>query len=119
MEWKKHPFAPRTGETLCHINELEDGNVTPFSFGEGKEAFSMVVYKREEMIRAYWNLCPHFRIPLNKPGGGILLYNDVLWCVHHSAEFRVEDGHCFSGPCQSGALERIDLEQIDGELKIV
>jgi nitrite reductase/ring-hydroxylating ferredoxin subunit len=109
MSWHHHSKAPQAGHTLCKIESLENNDLQEFIFGEDKNEFRMVVYRRDETVRAYVNNCPHFHITLNKADGDFMLYDNNIWCGHHSAVFRLEDGICIDGPCKSGRLENIPV----------
>ncbi len=109
-DWRALPYAPPAGTRLCRAGEVPDGQGKEIVFGEGKDAFRVVLFRLGERVFAYHNCCPHFSLPLNyEPdlfhvfGGGLLM------CAHHAAMFRIEGGECFDGPCAGARLTRIGL----------
>jgi nitrite reductase/ring-hydroxylating ferredoxin subunit len=104
-DWRALPFAPPTGTRLCAAGEVPDGQGKEIVFGEGKDAFRIVLFRLGERVHAYHNCCPHFSLPLNyEPGLFHILGGGVLMCAHHTAMFRIEDGDCIDGPCAGARL---------------
>jgi nitrite reductase/ring-hydroxylating ferredoxin subunit len=94
------PFAPPAGTRLCRPADVADGQGKEIVFGEGKDAFRIVLFRIRERILAYHNCCPHFSLPLNyEPDLFHVLDGGLLMCAHHAAMFRIEGGECFDGPC--------------------
>lgn len=107
-DWRALPFAPEYGTRLCRVQEVHEGRGTEIAFGEGKDAFRIVLFRLGERVLAYHNCCPHFSLPLNYEPGLFHIYEgDVLMCAHHTAMFRLVDGECFDGPCSGAHLTRI------------
>ena len=76
---------------------------------------SVIVTRSVEGWRAYWNVCRHIPIPLD---AGLGVLSDGLVCISHGARYRPEDGVCIEGPCRGEALERLDVEPVDGRLVV-
>jgi nitrite reductase/ring-hydroxylating ferredoxin subunit len=113
--WRDLPFAPAAGTVLCGLGEIPDGAGIEVAFGEGAEAFRVLLLRRGDRVWAYRNRCPHFSIPLNyEPQKFWTFDGDTLMCAHHSALFRFENGHCFDGPCAGSHLQSIGIK-VDGE----
>jgi nitrite reductase/ring-hydroxylating ferredoxin subunit len=109
-DWRALPFAPTSGTRLCSPAEVLDGQGKEFVFGEGKDAFRVVVFRIGDKLLAYHNCCPHFSLALNyEPDKFYVLEGEVLMCAHHVAMFRLEDGECFDGPCQGARLTSIAI----------
>jgi nitrite reductase/ring-hydroxylating ferredoxin subunit len=109
-DWRVLPFAPASGARLCAVREVLAGQGKEIIFGEGKDAFRIVLFRIGERVLAYHNCCPHFSLPLNyEPELFHVLDDGVLMCAHHTAMFRLEDGECFDGPCSGARLTPIDL----------
>mgnify|MGYP000067792789 FL=1 len=114
-----HPLA---GTPLCRLEEIEDGEGRGFEIGEGAEALSLFVVREGEAAYAYVNACPHLGTPLDWGGfdgaGGRFVSADSghILCATHGAEFRVEDGHCLSGPCLGQGLQRAEISRDGGGL---
>ena len=109
-DWRVLPFAPPSGTRLCAVAEVSAGRGKEIVFGEGKDAFRIVLFRMGERVLAYHNCCPHFSLPLNyEPELFHILSDEVLMCAHHTAMFHLEDGECFDGPCLGARLTAIGL----------
>ena len=116
-DWRTLPFAPAAGARLCRGSDVRDGQGKEVVFGEGKDAFRVVVFRIGEKLLAYHNCCPHFSLALNyEPDKFHVFDGEVLMCAHHVAMFRLADGECFEGPCQGSRLTSIDIVEDSGEL---
>ena len=111
MSWRGHRFAPSPGTLLCRIEAVPDGACKELRFGEGEDCFSLLLYRRGSVVRAYVNCCPHFSLPLNaQPDEFLLLRNSEIMCAYHCAVFRLEDGHCIAGPAEGMGLEPVPVQ---------
>jgi nitrite reductase/ring-hydroxylating ferredoxin subunit len=100
---------PTPGTYLCALEDIPDGGAHEVVMDIAGESTRLVVLRRGSMVAAYLNRCPHFRIPLNSTPGQFLVSGGELWCAHHSATFRFEDGVCTDGPCRGGALDAVQI----------
>ena len=92
-DWRALPYAPAAGTRLCAAGDVSEGQGREVVFGEGKDAFRIVLFRIGPRVLAYHNCCPHFSLPLNyEPDLFHLLDGGVLMCAHHTAMFRIEDG---------------------------
>jgi len=108
-DWRALPFAPLSGTRLCAAADVSERG-KEIVFGEGKDAFRIVLFRVGQRVLAYHNCCPHFSLPLNyEPELFHVLAGGVLMCAHHTAMFRLEDGECFDGPCSGARLTPINL----------
>lgn len=100
------PARPAPGARLLALHALPDPGaiVLDFSGGpEGAARFSILVARQGAMVRAYHNLCPHARFPLERFDGAVLMDEGrFLICAAHGASFRLEDGVCAGGPAKAG-----------------
>lgn len=63
-------------------------------------------------LYAYENWCPHLGVELNwMPDQFLESGGDLIICSTHGALFRIEDGHCLSGPCQGANLRPLVVQQ--------
>jgi len=109
-DWRALPHAPAGGTRLCAADDVSEGLGKEIVFGEGKDAFRIVLFRVGERVLAYHNCCPHFSLPLNyEPDLFHLLDGGILMCAHHTAMFRIEDGACIDGPCTGASLTPIAL----------
>jgi nitrite reductase/ring-hydroxylating ferredoxin subunit len=118
-DWRSLPFAPSPGSYLCRASDIPEGQGKEVVFGEGKDAFRVVVFRVGDKLLAYHNCCPHFSIPLNyEPDKFHTFDSELLMCAHHIAMFRLEDGYCYEGPCQGSRLTAIPTQLHEGELTV-
>lgn len=117
--WRAHPYAPPVGTVLCGLADVPLGGVREVAFGPGLDGFRILVVRTQAYLRAYRNLCPHYRIPLNvRPDEFIVVAGEEIWCANHSAVFRLADGYCVDGPCKEASLEPIPVDVRDGSIRL-
>jgi nitrite reductase/ring-hydroxylating ferredoxin subunit len=92
---------------LCHADEIADGQARGFLVGEGVARRDVILVRRDGVLRAYVNACPHQGTPLETFPDRFLDQGGLLVCSTHGARFRIEDGYCISGPCEGKSLQAI------------
>lgn len=113
-EFKKY-LAEREATTLLfRVEDVPDGGSAGFvgvmGFPEG-----LLAVRRGDKFFVYINYCPHQGKPLDWNPGEFLNYEkDAILCEAHGALFRIEDGHCFDGPCTGQGLAPVPIEIRDG-----
>jgi len=118
-DWRGLRFAPLSGTRLCAVADVSERG-KEIVFGEGKDAFRIVLFRVGQRVLAYHNCCPHFSLPLNyEPELFHVLDGGVLMCAHHTAMFHLEDGECFDGPCMGARLTPIGLGRSADEWFVV
>jgi nitrite reductase/ring-hydroxylating ferredoxin subunit len=100
-----NPVRPPAGTPLCPLAELDDPGARGFRFREGEALFAGFVVRRGEAVMGYVDRCPHAGWPLAMADRYLTRGKDRILCAGHGALFRLEDGHCTSGPCAGEALE--------------
>ena len=100
---------------LCRLAEIPDPGSRGFDFRDGDALRSVFVVRAGETLRAYENACPHTQGPLDwVPDQFLTREKDLILCATHGALFRIDDGHCLSGPCVGESLRRLPLS-IEGD----
>jgi nitrite reductase/ring-hydroxylating ferredoxin subunit len=118
-DWRTLRFAPAAGTRLCAADEVPEGQGKEVLFGEGKDAFRVVLFRLANHLLAFHNCCPHFSLPLNyEPDRFHVFDGELLMCAHHAAVFRLPDGLCVDGLCGNERLTAIAIEDRDGEITI-
>ncbi len=106
----------------CRLDELPDPGAREFVAGEGDWPFRGIVVRREGVVYAYANVCPHKGYPLNLAEDDFLIklagQGLVLRCVSHGALFVPETGLCVAGPCSGRGLRRLECRVVDGEVLV-
>lgn len=114
-----HPFAPAPGAYLCAVDEVPDGGGREVAFGDGRDAYRILLLRRGDEVWGYRNVCPHFSIPLNyEPQEFITMDARTVACSHHGSIFRFEDGSCLDGPCTGAGLEALPLRRVGNGLHL-
>lgn len=104
--------------TLCRLEDIPDGGAKGFPGPPGSFTGLFVVRRGAEVF-AYVNSCPHVGLPLDPvPDRFLDRKGELIVCAAHGARFRVEDGHCVSGPCLGDALEPVAVRVEDGEIRV-
>ena len=116
-DWRRRRFAPPSGAPLGRVADIPPGGGRELVFGEGKDAFRIVLLRDGHAVFAYVNRCPHFGTPLNAQPTFVTRQRRVI-CVSHYARFRFHDGYCEDGPCQGASLEPIALAVDDEEIRV-
>ena len=94
---------------LCKLDEVSTkGKEIRVSTGE--KPFFVMLFRVENRILAYRNICPHQGLSLNWAPDRFLVGDDgLLVCAHHGAAFDLSSGKCLQGPCKGSSLQGIDI----------
>ncbi|MBU1190440.1 MAG: Rieske (2Fe-2S) protein [Gammaproteobacteria bacterium] len=108
-------------QRLCRLDDLTDPGSRSFTLrmhdGAVEEVF---VVRRGNRVFAYVNHCPHTGSPLDwQPGQFLNLERTLIQCATHFALFKIEDGHCISGPCAGQTLTPVAVELVDDWVEVV
>jgi nitrite reductase/ring-hydroxylating ferredoxin subunit len=97
------------GDTvICRVEELTDGTSRGFAFEKAERHVEGFLIRRGPAIFAYENRCPHKGTPLDwMPDRFLSADGSHIVCATHGAQFRIEDGYCFGGPCAGAYLKAI------------
>lgn len=103
---------------LCRADEIGEGRARGFLTGEGVVRRDVILVRRDGVLRAYVNACPHQGTPLETFPDRFLDQDGLLVCSTHGARFRVEDGYCVSGPCAGKSLQGAPVAVEDGVIVV-
>lgn len=103
---------------LCRLDEIPDGAAR--GFGPAPGGFTgLFAVRRGDAAYAYVNACPHLGVALDwAPDRFLTADGQLVACSTHGALFRIEDGHCVSGPCAGARLEAVPVTIRDGVLLV-
>ncbi len=88
-------------------------------YGQGWEAFRLLVLRSGSEVWGYVNQCPHHGVRLDAtPEEFLLREHSRVWCATHYAMFRFEDGFCEDGPCAGDSLTRVPLVVRESQVRI-
>ena len=96
---------------LCSVDDIPEREARGFDpLNQGRD--TLFVVKKKGQLYGYTDICPHYgdtTLPWCKHG-----YLDgsgtVIVCAAHGAQFDIETGECFSGPCYGQSLTAIPLD---------
>lgn len=104
---------------LCALSDIKDGNSGGFFAERDDKMTGYIVVRKGDAAFVYVNSCPHVGSPLDfAPGRFLNPDKSMILCSTHGALFRIEDGHCVSGPCAEQSLTKVAHEVRDGEIYI-
>lgn len=110
---------PPPGTAICHVDDLDDPGAKGIELGEGKARTNIFLVRKDGVVYAYLNLCPHAATRLdNWPDRFLTQDESQILCGNHAALFRIEDGLCTSGPCVGKQLQAVPVEVRDGMVRI-
>lgn len=103
------------GLTICRLDEVPDGGSRGFTVEALRGARDIFIVRRGDTVFAYENSCPHVGTPLDwVPDQFLSADGSHIVCATHGAQFRIEDGMCFSGPCHGVRLPSIAVGVVEG-----
>ena len=100
---------------LCLLDDIEDGESGGFFAERNGRMEGFIVVRKGDGVFVYTNSCPHIGAPLDfAPGRFLDPAKEMILCSTHGALFRIEDGHCVSGPCAGKGLTPVPVDLRDG-----
>ena len=101
--------------SIGRLNELADPGCREFQIGEGDWPLRGFVVRQGETVHAYENYCMHVGHPLNwMPHEFLSKDRKSIICASHGAQYEIDTGLCFAGPCLGKSLRRIAVKIRDG-----
>ena len=98
-------------EHLCHINEVNDPGAMGFSLKQDRKERLLFIIKKDGVVYAYENKCPHAGINLEWQEHDFLdNEKNHIQCSAHGALFSIENGDCLGGPCNGNGLTSAQIE---------
>jgi nitrite reductase/ring-hydroxylating ferredoxin subunit len=108
---------------VCALDELLAGTARTITLAndlDGMPRTAVVVRDHQGIPRAYLNLCQHLPVPLDAGSGQFFdPSHDHFECATHGAEYRLDDGYCFAGPCEGAYLESLALVEDQGVIYVL
>ncbi len=93
------------------LDELTDPGCREFAIGEGDWPFRGFVVRHGDKIYAYQNFCKHVGHQLNwMPDSFLTKDHSAILCASHGAQYEIDTGLCFRGPCIGKSLTVVDVE---------
>lgn len=107
---------------ICRTNQIDGDQPSGFwlavrtETGETKP-WPIVIGRKGNRFFGYENVCPHTGSRLDTEHGQFLDEDgNFLTCGKHRAQFDLDDGNCFIGPCKGQRLAPVTLVIDDGDV---
>lgn len=107
---------------ICRTVEIDDGQASGFVLMRAEESgdtrpWPIIVTRKGKNFYGFENVCPHQGARLDtQPGQFLDEDGNFITCGRHQAQFDIDTGHCFIGPCQGQKLTPIKLVVDDGDV---
>ena len=107
---------------ICRASEIPDSQPVGFVLALAQESgapkpWPILITRKGSNYYGFENACPHQGHRLDaKPGQFMDDGGNFLTCGHHRAQFDMDSGRCFIGPCQGQSLKPIELVVDDGDV---
>jgi nitrite reductase/ring-hydroxylating ferredoxin subunit len=107
---------------ICATYAVEDGQAAGFmlmrkQLDGGAKPWPILITRKGNNFFGFENICPHQGLRLDTvPGEFMDEEGNFITCGNHHAQFDLDTGHCFIGPCQGQALAPIKLIIDDGDV---
>ena len=101
---------------LIAKDELPNRQIVAVNADIDGESESILLYRDDDQIQAWLNICPHAGRRLDYALGKFLMQDGDLVCAAHGATFRLDNGECVAGPCRGASLKAVPLRYVDGQV---
>ena len=101
---------------LIARDELPNRQIVAVNADIDGESETILLYRDDDEIQAWLNICPHAGRRLDYAPGKFLMQDGDLVCAAHGATFRLDNGECVAGPCRGASLKAVPLRYVDGQV---
>ncbi len=107
---------------ICRTVEIDDAQARGFVLMKAEEsgetaAWPIVITRKGNNFYGFENACPHEGTRLDlQPGAFMDDEGNFIECGRHHAQFDIDTGECFIGPCQGSRLTPIKLVIDEGDV---
>jgi nitrite reductase/ring-hydroxylating ferredoxin subunit len=107
---------------VCRTIEIDDEQAAGFVLarvekGAAPKPWPIILTRKGGQFFGFENACPHQGARLDTTPGQFLDEDgNFLTCGKHHAQFDIDTGHCFIGPCQGQRLTPVALVIDDGDV---
>jgi len=102
--------------TLISREDLQNRQIIVVDAVIDGENEAILLYRDNEKIQAWFNICPHAGRRLDYAPGKFLIQDGNLVCAAHGASFRLGNGECVAGPCRGASLKSIAVHWVGDQL---
>ena len=101
---------------LISRDELPNRQIVAVNADIDGESEAILLYRDDDQIQAWLNICPHAGRRLDYAPGKFLMQDGDLVCAAHGATFRLDNGKCVAGPCRGASLKAVGIQCVDGQV---
>jgi len=102
--------------TLISRSDLPSRQIVVVNADIDGENETILLYRDNDEIQAWLNICPHAGRRLDYAPGKFLMQDGDLVCAAHGATFRLDNGQCIAGPCRGASLKAVPVQCIEGQI---
>jgi nitrite reductase/ring-hydroxylating ferredoxin subunit len=104
-----------TAAPLIALARIDDDGFAEVEAMIDGDAESLILHRRGDVVRAWFNICPHAGRRLDwAPGQFLKSKEGTLVCAAHGASFELDHGVCVGGPCRGESLRAVAVIVRDG-----
>ena len=93
---------------LISRDELPNRQIVAVNADIDGESESILLYRDDDQIQGWLNICPHAGRRLDYAPGKFLMQDGDLVCAAH--------GECVAGPCRGASLKAVPLRCVEGQV---
>lgn len=83
------------------------------------DGINFFIVRKDGVLYAYQNKCPHLGIPLEMmPDEFLDNEKALIQCSTHHALFLIDSGLCVSGPCINQSLLNLPVREHEGDIEV-
>ncbi|HIP80958.1 MAG TPA: Rieske (2Fe-2S) protein [Leucothrix mucor] len=102
---------------LCKFDALANLETRSFEVLINRHKTSIFIIRKNDLIFAYQNSCPHAKASLEWNDDDFLdETKQHIICAMHGATFSIEAGECLGGPCKNKGLEAVNVQVLEGDV---
>jgi nitrite reductase/ring-hydroxylating ferredoxin subunit len=106
-------------QIVCRWDDLDEVEARGFDIETADGSRSGFIVRRDKLLVAYRNVCPHAGNRLDwKPHAFLTRSREMIMCAVHGAVFEIGSGECVEGPCPGRSLTPLRVECIDGQVVV-
>jgi len=106
---------------ICDAALLQEGGKgVRFSIERDGSSVPAFAVRYDGRVYAYVNRCAHISVQLDWIEGEFFDFSGLyLVCSTHGASYRPDSGRCLAGPCAGRGLERVSVEESEGNVYLI
>lgn len=106
-----------TDAALVALDAIADGTLVAADAVVDGTPESLILYRDDDVVRAWLNICPHAGRRLDwSPGQFLKSREGLLVCAVHGASFELREGACVAGACRGDRLHPVAIVVRDGQV---